>query len=78
MVVVKGTMAKARLSELYPVATPVEIMLGGSGWLAGRVEQHQHPGIWVRDENGRSWFVTNRSHIRLLSTDANGKIDDES
>jgi hypothetical protein len=57
-------MAKARLVELYPVESCVEIMLGEANWAAGIVIGHQHPGVWVRVQNGRSWFVTNRRRIR--------------
>jgi hypothetical protein len=59
-------MAKARLVELYPLQTEVEIMLNGIGWQAGQVTAHQHPGVWVVDSSGRSWFVTNRRRIRPL------------
>jgi hypothetical protein len=54
-----------RLTELYPVGTAVEIWLGEQIWLAGVVVAQQHPAVWVRTEDGRSWFVTNRQRIRL-------------
>jgi hypothetical protein len=61
-------MAKARLIDLYPVESRVEIMLDEENWAAGIVIWHQHPGVWVRVQNGRSWFVTNRRRIRSLTT----------
>jgi hypothetical protein len=57
-------MAKQRLVDRYPLQTEVEIMLGAIGWQAGLVIRHQHPGVWVRDRDGRSWFVTNGRRIR--------------
>jgi hypothetical protein len=60
-------MAKARLIDLYPVESRVEIMLGEANWAAGIVIRHQHPGVWVQVQNGRSWFVTNRRRIRPLT-----------
>ena len=56
-------MAKLRLSELYPLQSHVEILLNGI-WQAGIVASHQHPAIWVVDEEGHAWFVTNRQRIR--------------
>ena len=55
-----------RLIELYPVGTAVEICLGEQIWLPGVVVAQQHPAVWVRVEDGRSWFVTNRGRIRLV------------
>ncbi len=63
---------KARLVETYPVQASVTIMLAGVGWRAGEVVAHQHPGVWVRDQDGRFWFVTNHNRIRP----AGGSADD--
>ena len=61
----------ARLVDLYPVGTRVEITLDdGASWLPGVVRAHQFPGVWVWTENGHTWFVTNRLRIRQLRTDA--------
>jgi hypothetical protein len=61
---IDAVMAKARLIDLYPVESRVEIMLGEANWAAGIVIRHQPPGVWVQVQNGRSWFVTNRRRIR--------------
>ncbi len=60
-------MAK-RLRELYPIGEQVEIKMGEDVWLAGVVERHEHPAVWVKTVNGRFWFVTNRQRIRKTST----------
>jgi hypothetical protein len=57
-----------RLTEMYPLETAVEIWLNEQVWLSGVVVSHQHPAVWVKTEDGRSWFVTNRRRIRLVDT----------
>ena len=56
-----------RLTVLYPVGTAVELYR--DEWVRGEVIAHQHPAVWVRTADGRSWFVTNRQRIRLMSGD---------
>jgi metallophosphoesterase superfamily enzyme len=54
-----------RLSEQYPLHTPVEIYFELiDHWLAGVVVGHQHPAVWVQTADGRQWFVTNGRRIR--------------
>ncbi len=53
---------------MYAVGTAVEIWLGEQAWLRGVVVDHQSPAVWVRTEDGRSWFVTNRRRIRPVET----------
>ena len=55
-----------RLVELYPEGQAVEIRLADGGWRAGRVVRLDHPGVWVRLDDGSQWFVTNRRNIRTL------------
>ena len=74
----KNMTRKARLVETYPVQARVLIMIAELGWQPGLVVAHQHPGVWVRDEYGRSWFVTNHSRIRLADESAgDGEKPDE-
>ena len=63
-----------RLAERFPVGALVEIEINGYGWQAGRVVQHDHPGLWVKMIDGRIWFVTNGRKIRA----AGGRERDES
>lgn len=59
-----------RLSETYQPGALVEILFeqdGAERWIAGRVVLHQHPGLWVRTDNGGAWFVTNTRRIRHQS-----------
>lgn len=53
-----------RLTEMYAVGTAVQIWPGEQVWLSGVVVDHQPPAVWVRTEDGRTWFVTNRRRIR--------------
>jgi len=60
---------KKRLVELYGVNEEVEIYLKtskGEYWRAGRVIQHDNPGVWVEIGGGSQWFVTNRQRIRRV------------
>ena len=50
---------------MYAVGTAVQIWLDETVWLSGVVVAHQPPAVWVRTEDGRAWFVTNRRRIRL-------------
>jgi hypothetical protein len=59
-------MAK-RLTELYAVKEPVEVLIGNEMWIPGMVARHEHPAVWVQTIDGRYWFVTNRQRIRKLS-----------
>ncbi len=59
-----------RLTEMYPVGTAVQIWPGEQEWLSGVVVDHQPPAVWVRTEDGRAWFVTNRRRIRANRKDA--------
>jgi len=56
----------ARLVELYPVDTAVEITFGVEVWLAATVTAHAYPGVWVQTRDGRIWFVTHPGRIRLM------------
>jgi len=57
-------MAK-RLHELYQLGVPVEISFDGDHWFPAVVEMYNPPGLWVRSQNGRLWYVTNTRRIRL-------------
>jgi hypothetical protein len=63
---------KKRLVEMYDIHDRVEIFLRtstGESWLAGRVVQHDNPGVWVEIKSGSHWFVTNRQRIRKVVAD---------
>jgi hypothetical protein len=64
-----------RLTEMYAVGTAVQIWPDEQEWLSGVVVAHQPPAVWVRTEDGRSWFVTNRRRIRANRIDAKGAED---
>lgn len=53
-----------RLTAHYAVGERVEIFLGQTAWVPGVVVAHDHPAVWVRTADGRSWFVTNGTRIR--------------
>jgi hypothetical protein len=58
-----------RLVDEYKPGDPVEIFFTREDveeWRQGRVVALQHPGIWVRTEDGATWFVTNTRRIRKL------------
>ena len=60
-----------RLIEKYKLQDAVEIYLqsGENGrWVAGTVERHDFPGLWVLTESGYLWFVTNGRRIRPRRT----------
>ncbi len=59
-------MAK-RLVELYREGQDVEIRLADGGWYTGRVVRLDHPGVWVRLDDGSQWFVTNGRNIRAAA-----------
>ena len=51
--------------ERYTPGDRVEIRFGeGATWLAAVVLRAEPPGLWVRTEDGREWFVTNTYRIR--------------
>lgn len=56
-------MAK-RLVDRFPLHGRVEILLPDEYWYPGQVIAHDHPGVWVRTDDGRAWFVTNSRRIR--------------
>ena len=57
-------MAK-RLTELYPLGSPVEIYFEVADlWVPGVIIEHQHPAVWVQTADSRRWFVTNSRRVR--------------
>ncbi|MEM8857412.1 MAG: hypothetical protein AAGD96_03775 [Chloroflexota bacterium] len=61
-------MARKRLTERFQVGDHVSIYFKQIDlWIAGVVIKHQRPAVWVRTTDGRDWFVTNGSRIRLSS-----------
>ena len=61
----------ARLTELYHAGDAVEVYFAAAEeWRPGVVVALQHPGVWVRTENGAVWFVTNGQRIRPRGRDA--------
>lgn len=55
----------ARLAELYGPGDAVEVYFSAAEeWHPGAVIALQHPGVWVRTEDGAAWFVTNGRRIR--------------
>ena len=56
-----------RLTDRFPIGTPVEIRFGEQdNWFLGVVVKHQHPAVWVKTADNREWFVTNGSRIRAV------------
>jgi len=56
-----------RLVEQYRVGDAVDIQLSddsGERWQPGVVMLLQHPGVWVRTQDGSPWYVTNGRRIR--------------
>ena len=53
-----------RIVEEFRIGEGVEINLGDGNWLRAIVVYLDHPGIWVQDDLGRRWFVTNKKNIR--------------
>lgn len=53
-----------RLVDAYAIGADVEITFGDDAWLRARVVNHESPGMWVLDVNGRFWFVTNTRRVR--------------
>lgn len=69
----------ARLSETYQQGDQVEIVFevgGEERWFPGRVIAQQHPGLWVRTNDGSTWFVTNTRRIRRLTRSETGQSDE--
>jgi hypothetical protein len=59
-----------RLVDVFHPGDAVQILMDderGEGWRGGTVVALQHPGVWVRTEEGGLWFVTNSRHIRPAS-----------
>ncbi len=53
--------------DRYAPGDRVEIRFGeGTEWQAAVVVRPEPPGIWVRTEDGREWFVTNTYRIRPM------------
>lgn len=56
-----------RMTDRFKIGDSVEIWFERIDcWIAGVVDRHQHPAVWVRTADGREWFVTNGSRIRLV------------
>jgi hypothetical protein len=67
----RGENVPARLTELYRPGDPVEVYFAATEqWLPATVLGHQPPGVWVRVEDGRVWFVTNGKRIRPRQDDS--------
>ncbi len=63
-----------RLTEKFPIDQPVEIWFERINlWIPGIVVRHQHPAVWVRSIDGRDWFVTNGSRIRLIQRESSAE-----
>jgi hypothetical protein len=63
-----------RLVDEYQPGDPVEVFFTREDieeWRRGRAVSLQHPGVWVRLDDGSMWFVTNTRRIRKLA-DAGG------
>lgn len=58
-----------RLNELYRPGERVEITFGRDMWRPAVVIRSDPPGLWVRDQAGQNWFVTNGRRIRKLPSD---------
>jgi hypothetical protein len=54
-----------RLVELYKLGDRVKITSGDETWWPGVVVGHDHPGIWVKTQDGGWWFVTNPRRIQM-------------
>lgn len=59
-----------RLRDLYQSGETVQILLAGKKWRRAVVLRSEPPGLWVRDETGQAWFVTNGRHIRRCEDNA--------
>jgi len=55
---------KKRLVEEFRIGQRVEVNLSDGSWPSAVVVGLDHPGLWVQDDLGRHWFVTNRRRIR--------------
>jgi hypothetical protein len=55
-----------RLNETYQIGQAVEAKLEDGKWWAATVLAFDGPGMWVKDRDGRYWFVTNTRHIRKI------------
>ncbi len=55
-----------RLVEQYAVGDEIEIKFADGEWLRAVVVDLAHPGLWVKDDLGRFWYVTNTGRIRRL------------
>lgn len=58
-----------RLSEKFAEQEAVEIFLktvDSERWTPGVIETLAFPGVWVRTEDGKRWFVTNGRRIRSV------------
>jgi hypothetical protein len=56
-----------RIYDQYAPGDRVEIVLANQGeeeWRPAVVVRREPPGIWVRDDEGREWFMTNTYRIR--------------
>jgi hypothetical protein len=55
---------KKRLVDEFRIGDRIEVNLGDGDWPPAVVIGLDHPGLWVLDELGRRWFITNRRRIR--------------
>lgn len=56
-----------RIYDQYAPGDQVEIVLSNRGedeWRPAVVLRREPPGIWVRADDGREWFMTNTYRIR--------------
>lgn len=58
-----------RIYDQYAPGDLVEIIFANSsqdGWQPAIVVRREPPGIWVRTDDGREWFMTNTYRIRAV------------
>lgn len=66
------------LFEIYPLGCQVELYFEViDRWLWGVVVDHASPAVWVQTADGRRWFVTNRTRIRLYEKRDEGQDTEE-
>lgn len=56
-----------RIYDQYAPGDRVEIVFANRGedeWQPAVVVRREPPGIWVRTDDGREWFMTNTYRIR--------------
>lgn len=57
--------------DQYAPGDRVEIVFPNRNddWQPAVVVRHEPPGIWVRTDDGREWFMTNTFRIRPAASD---------